>query len=125
MEKTESVKRKIETIKHVVERKRATYDERKAKALSEGHKTSYVVCPLCLRSRPLRTHKSGKTIFRIDPNPEVIQVRYGIGGRAQGGFFKNDSESMRLEDIKNTDSDVYENLKEEIAKLYKMFCESK
>ncbi|MHA1852541.1 MAG: hypothetical protein ACTSUF_03430 [Candidatus Heimdallarchaeaceae archaeon] len=121
MKKTKSVKAKIETIKRVVERKAKTYEARKAKALAEGKRFERIVCPLCLWSRPMRTHKKGKIIFKIDPNPEIIQVRYGIGGQKHGGFFKKEDECIRLSELKDANTEVYNNLKTEVKKLYNLF----
>ena len=97
-----------------------TFKERQAMAMKGGRKYLYLVCPLCLRSRPMKTHLSGKTVFKIDPNPEVIQTRYGIGGRGQGGFFKNESESIMFKDLEKSSPTIYGNLKEEVGKLHKM-----
>ena len=97
-----------------------TFGERQSAALANGKKYLYLVCPLCRLSKPMRTHLSGKTVFSIEPNPEVIQTRYGMGGRGQGGFFKNEGESIKFKDLEMSNPTVYSNLKEEVGKLYKM-----
>ncbi|MHC1628265.1 MAG: hypothetical protein ACXQTI_05500 [Candidatus Nezhaarchaeales archaeon] len=107
--------------RHYQERSRrlrdATYEERKAKALTEGTRVEYLTCPLCGLNRPLE--KWGKpTVFKVKPDYAIIQVRYG-GGRGRG-FFLNEKESIKLEDLKNHYPDVFENLKEEVEKLYEI-----
>jgi hypothetical protein len=97
---------------------KATYDARKARAMSEGTKSVYIVCPLCLKARPVRTRKRGEAVFRIDPNPEVIQVRYAIGGQGSGGFFKSEKECIRLSELKEANLEVYQNLSAEVDKLH-------
>lgn len=100
--------------------KKEDYEKRKASAISEGNKYLFLVCPLCLRNRPLQTFFKGKTLFRVDPGCEIIQTRYGIGGRGVGGFYKNDLESVHLPDLKLLYPDIYDNLRTEIKKLYKL-----
>ena len=97
-----------------------TYDERKAMAISKGKKALRIVCPMCLKSRPMPII-DGKPLFMMDPNPEVIQVRYGLGGRKIGGFFKNDDECIRLSDLKDANVEVYHKLKGEVEKLHNLF----
>jgi len=99
-----------------------TKEERRQKAISEGRKFESIVCPLCLRARVGRVWK-GKYIFKIDPNPEVIQIRYSLGGKGYGGFFKNEKESIRLDVLRDKKPDVWKNLKIEINKLNNIFGE--
>jgi hypothetical protein len=122
MAETEALESKKETILENLEKKKATREERRAKALVEGKQYRFIVCPLCLRARIGKSWK-GKTVFNIDPNPEVIQIRYGLGGRGYGGFFKNVDECIKLSELKDADPEVYNNLKEEIGKLFKLFYE--
>lgn len=98
-------------------RKQATYEERRAKALS-GARVEYVTCPLCGFGRPLKTYK-GDTRFEIKPDYAIVQVRYG-GGRGIG-FFLVPEESVKVEDLRSMYPEVLDNLKEEIARLHEVF----
>ena len=97
------------------ETKKKTYEERRKNAFKKGKKYLYGICPLCLKARPI------KVKFRIDNNPEVVQVRYGVGGRGCGGFYKKEDECIRLSEVEAKYPNVYNNLKAEIEKLYKIF----
>ena len=101
------------------QKKQATYEERKAKALS-GTKVLYLTCPLCGLNRPLTTYK-GDTRFQVKPDYAIIQVRYG-GGRGIG-FFLSEGESIKLEDMRSTYPEVLDNLKEQISQLHSIFSE--
>jgi len=99
-------------------KKAATYEERKAKALSEGTRVEYISCPLCGRNRPLIVWDE-ETRFEVKPNYAIVQVRYG-GGRGIG-FFLNEEESIYLQSMREQYPELLDNLKEEIAKLYELF----
>lgn len=122
-------KKSVDYKRELAERKKAEklkdYEQRKSAAISEGNRYLFLVCPLCLRNRPLQTFFKGKTLFRVDPGCEIVQTRYGLGGRGVGGFYKNEPESVRLPDLKSLFPDVYENLREEVLKLYKLFYPKK
>ena len=96
-----------------------TYKERKAKAFSKGKKYFYIICPLCQLGKPFRTHVKGKTVFNVQTKPEVLQVRYGVGGRGTG-FFRKDDECLDVWKLKDNYPEVFENLKEEVTKLHRM-----
>lgn len=98
-------------------KKAATYEERRAQALS-GTKVLYLTCPLCGLNRPLKTYK-GSTQFQVKPDYAIIQVRYG-GGRGIG-FFLSEEESIKLEDLRDTHPKVFDNLKEQITILHEIF----
>ena len=99
------------------DRRTATYDDRKAKAM-QGARVLFLTCPLCGLNRPLHTYK-GSTRFQVRPDYAIIQVRYG-GGRGLG-FFLAEDESIKLMDLKDTHPDVFENLKEEVIQMAKTF----
>ena len=99
-----------------------TKDQRRKKAIEGGRKFESIICPLCLRARVGSVWR-GKYIFKIDSNPEVIQVRYHLGGKGTGGFFKNEQESIRLDILRERRPDVWKNLKIEINKLNNLFGE--
>ncbi len=111
----------MENTKSVDEGSQITYEQRKAMAISKGKKSLRIVCPMCLKSRPIPANINEKPLFMIDPNPEVIQVRYGLGGRKIGGFFKNDAECIRLSNLKDANVEVYHILKSEVEKLHNLF----
>lgn len=100
------------------EEKMATYEARKAEALATGTRVLYLTCPLCGLNRPLDTYK-GRADFEVKPDFAIIQVRYG-GGRGRG-FFLSEDESVNLEGLKEEFPEVFDNLKEEIEKLYEIF----
>lgn len=102
------------------QKKQATYDERKAKAMA-GTRILYLTCPLCGLNRPLKTYK-GDTKFQIKPDYAIIQVRYG-GGRGVG-FFLSQDESIKLEELRGTYPEVLENLKHQIAELHRVFSKA-
>ena len=99
-------------------RKQETYEERKAKALTDGARVEYLSCPLCGRNQPLNTYK-GQTLFQVKPDYAIIQVRYG-GGRGIG-FFLVLEESTTIEDLRSEYPEVADNLKEQISRLYEIF----
>lgn len=96
----------------------ATYEERRSKAIATGARVLYVTCPLCGLDRPLETYK-GVTRFQVKTDFAIIQVRYG-GGRGIG-FFLNESESVKPEDLRNTYPEVLDNLREMIEQLHETF----
>jgi hypothetical protein len=96
--------------------KNITKEERREMAIKGGRKFNYLVCPLCMRSII-----GNPKPFRIDHDPEIIQVRYVLGGRGLAGFFKNPEECIRLSSLEATNIVVFNNLKEEIGKLYRLF----
>jgi len=118
--KEDSVSRKRELLIRRKEARDATKDERRNKAFMYGKKFEFIVCPLCLRSR-IRNSWKGEATFTIDQNPEVIQVRYAIGGRGMGGFYRKDGEGIRLDELKAKQPNVWDNLKSEIDKLHNLF----
>lgn len=99
-------------------KREASYQQRKAEALSRGARVLYLTCPLCGLNRPLETYK-GTTRFEVKPDYAVIQVRYG-GGRGIG-FFLSEDESIKLEDLRSTHPEVMDNLKEQIEQLHEIF----
>jgi hypothetical protein len=119
-QKTPAKEAKLKTLQDQKAERDRTYPERRAKAFASGRSYKYLVCPLCLRARILFSHFGGKVKFKIDPNPEVVQIRYSAGGRA-AGWFKKDDECIRLKDVQKAYPEVYANLKEEVSKLYKLF----
>ena len=94
------------------------YQERKSKAYASGSRVEYVTCPLCGRNRPLIMWNK-ETRFEVKPDYAIIQVRYG-GGRGSG-FFLSESESVKLDRLKQEYPELFENLKSEIEKLHKIF----
>ena len=118
--KSEAIKRKRELLIRKKKKKELTKEERREKAIKEGKPFKYIVCPLCLRARIGRSWK-GTVKFKIDPNPEIIQIRYGVGGRGCGGFFKKEDECVKLSELKEVNTEVYNNLKTEVKKLYNLF----
>jgi len=95
------------------ERRKASYEERKAKAMS-GRKVLYLTCPLCGLNRPLESYK-GRAAFEVKPDYAIIQVRYG-GGRGIG-FFLSQGESIKLEELKEQYPEVLRNLKAQAEEL--------
>jgi len=94
--------------------------ERRQKAFKEGKRYYSIVCPLCLKSNVKREIKN-EYLFKTDDNPEIIQTRYLLGGRGTGGFFKNEKESIRLDVLRQSRPNLWENLKIEIGKLNEKF----
>lgn len=101
------------------QRRQATREERKAKAMS-GRRVEFLTCPLCGFNRPLETYKGGAK-FQVRPDYAIIQVRYG-GGRGSG-FFLSLEESTKLDKLKESYPDIYLNLKEQVDKLHEAFSE--
>ena len=98
-------------------RRDETYEERRARALAEGARVEFLTCPLCGLNRPLQ--RWGRpTRFQVRPDYAIIQVRYG-GGRGMG-FFLSENESTKLEDLRRTHPEIFDNLKDEITKLYEI-----
>ena len=93
-----------------------SHEERKALAFKLGKKYSYLICPLCGKSKPMKTWK-GKTVFDIDDDPEIIQFRMCRGGRGIGGFYKNEDESIFLSHLKEKNPELLQNLNEQLGKL--------
>ena len=108
------------TPKEKWEERQKTLEERKQYAIKNGRRYEYIVCPLCLRARSSKTWK-GETNFKIDPNPEIVQVRYGVGGRGKGGFYRNEEEGIKIGKLKAERPKLYENLRTEVIKLYGLF----
>ena len=104
------------------EEDKPTNEDRRKRAIKEGKRFESVVCPLCLKARVGKVLK-GDYIFKPDPNPEVIQVRYGIGGRGCGGFFKNTKESIRMDILREKKPEVWKSLKFSVDTISKMFKE--
>ena len=96
------------------QRKEATYEERREKAL-KGTRVLYLACPLCGRNRPLEMWGK-ETRFEVKPDYAIIQARY-CGGRGTGFFLKLE-ESVTLEALEREYPEVYENLRGEVEKLY-------
>ena len=91
-----------------------TYETRRNKALSQGTRVEFITCPLCGRNRPLEMW-GNEVRFEVKPDYAIIQVRYG-GGRGSG-FFLNENESVKLEEMKEKYPELYINLKNEVFKL--------
>jgi len=107
----------------IKERKRQakdkTYEERKARALSEGVKVLFVTCPLCGRGRPMKDRWGKEAAFNVKPDYFLIQARYGAGRGS--GFFLKEDESLKIKEVKKEYPEIYENLKKSIKELSKVF----
>lgn len=99
-----------------------TYEQKRERAFREGKRHEYIACPLCHSSRSIKIWK-GKPNFAQDENPEVVQVRYGLGGRGVGGFYRNEKEGIKLNTLKVERPELYSNLKKGIAMLNQLFNE--
>ena len=95
-------------------------EQRRQRAIKGGKRFETIICPLCLKARVGKVWK-GEYVFKPDPNPEVIQVRYGLGGRGCGGFFKNENESIRMNILKEKNIEVWKSLKFSINTINEMF----
>ena len=104
------------------EKDKPTKEDRRKRAIKKGKRFESIVCPMCLRTRVGRVWE-GDYIFKQDKNPEVIQVRYGLGGRGCGGFFKNEKESIRMDMLKQKKPEVWNSLKVSFDNLNRMFSE--
>lgn len=102
------------------EKEKEDKEERRQRAIKTGKRFESVVCPLCLKARVGQVWKD-EFIFKPDPNPEVIQVRYSLGGRGCGGFFKNPKESIRMDVLKQNKPEVWKSLKFSVNTISKMF----
>ena len=94
-------------------------EQRRQRAIKGGKRFETIICPLCLKARVGKVWK-GDYIFKPDPNPEVIQVRYSLGGRGCGGFFKNEKESIRMDILKDKKPEVWKSLKFSVNTISKM-----
>ena len=116
----EWLKKRAERIK---EEKRKDYEERKRIALTEGKRFEYLACPLCGYNRPIYKHLKGKVRFGVPELKYIVQVRYGGGRTEQGksiGMFLSEEESIRFDELKEKAPEIYENLREEVKKLYNL-----
>lgn len=104
---------------NIIRTKDMTKNERRNAAFKGGKRYAYPVCVLCGRARISKSVEP----FKITENPEVMQVRYGIGGHASGGFYKKEDESINLKEAREKNMPIFQNLKEEITKLYKLLCD--
>jgi len=97
-------------------------EQRRQRAIKTGKRFESIVCPMCLRTRVGRVW-DGEQVFKSDKdnNPEVIQVRYSLGGRGCGGFFKNEKESIRMDILKQKEPEVWKSLKISVNTISKMF----
>lgn len=97
-------------------KKEATYDERRAHALSVGTKVNFLVCPLCGMNRAMKRAISGPPEFiKAKLETLFIQVRYGGGGGI--GFFTNEDESVPLAQAKELFPEEYAALKAAVQHL--------
>ncbi|MFH1836016.1 MAG: hypothetical protein ABH851_07510 [Methanobacteriota archaeon] len=91
-------------------------EQKRSLAIKTGKKFATIVCPLCLRARVGSVWRNGH-IFKIDDNAEVLQTRYNLGGKGQGGFFKNEAESVRMADLRKGHPDIWKDIKASVNKL--------
>ncbi len=89
-------------------------ERRKAQAFAEGKEVSYLTCPLCGRSRPLRMWKKD-TRFQVKPGYAIVTTRKGGGRRI--GFFRLKEKDVKLPDLKEAYPLVYANLLENVREL--------
>lgn len=89
-------------------------ESRKAQALRDGKEVTFLTCPLCGRSRPLRMW--GKTTeFQVKPDYAVVTTR--IGGGRRIGFFRLEEKDVKVGDLKEAYPLVYANLLENVREL--------
>ena len=117
--KEKAIDRKIRQRYEVRAERDRTYENRREEALAFGTRVLYITCPLCGRNRVLNPHEREQTRFEVKPDFFLIQVRYGGGKRS--GFFLNKEESLSIAEVKEQYPDLYENLKEQVVLLSKIF----
>jgi len=105
-----SIRRKRRKIKVTKE----DQDARRSHALAAGTEITYVICPLCHKSRPLKSYDS-RTQFRVESGYAVISVRIGGGDRV--GFFRIPERDISINELKNSHPLVFENLKNSVTQL--------
>lgn len=89
-------------------------EQRKAQALRKGKEVSFLTCPLCGRSRPLKMWNK-TTSFQVKPAYAIISTRKGGGRRI--GFFRIPEKDVPLRDLKEAYPLVYANLLENVQEL--------
>ena len=97
-------------------KKDATYELRKQKALAEGTRIDFMVCPICGMGRSLKRYLSGSPKF-IEATPDTVFMQARYGGGYGRGFFTNEEESTTLEQAKEQYPDHYEALKKAVKHL--------
>ena len=101
--------------------KNKTPSEKKAMVLAEGTEVRFLVCPMCGMSKSLNKYLSGQYAFtNINFNRmHIIQVRRG-GGKGSG-FYKDESRSLLLDDVKNDPqyADIFEQIKRQCRRILK------
>lgn len=106
----------IEYKKRKRAKKEATYDARRQKALTEGTRIDFMVCPVCGMGRSTKRHLSGPPKF-IEATPDTLFMQARYGGGYGRGFFTNEDESITLEQAKEHYPDHYEALKKAVKHL--------
>lgn len=99
-------------------RREETLLVKKVKAMLSGKKVFYVTCPLCGLNKPMIQWGKKITPFQIKPDYFIIQCRKG-GGRGIG-FFLVPEESTKIEDLPKKYPEIWENLKQNVYKLYEI-----
>ena len=103
-------------------KKDATYELRKQKALAEGTRINFMVCPLCGMGRSTKRHLSGPPSF-IEATPDTVFMQARYGGGYGRGFFMNEEESVTLEYAKEHYPEHYDALKKSVAHLNALLAE--